>query len=183
MIFDNVSFQTWCCLIGAFNLLLGLAMVLLRGKAMTAALAFSRSAIAGMVLSTLAFLWAAVIVYVAPLDFLVRFKTIIVVLLVLSAPLSWFWMPDLLAARALGGIMVLLPAPVLLASRLVDSDLRLIMVVLMYLYAIAGMFLIMSPYHCRNYIKWLTDVPARFNSVGIITVILGGILITVAFAV
>ena len=179
MIFSNVSFQTWCCLLGIFNLALGAAMLVFKDKAAEAMKAFPRSLIGGCVLSAVAFLWAAVISYVAPLDFFLRFKTLITVILVLSVPLSWVLIPDLLAARALGGVMVLLPAPILVASRLVDTEWRLVVVSLMYIYALAGMVFIMSPYYCRDIITWLTKTPRRFMSAGAVTAAVGVLMFIV----
>ena len=173
MIFTEVSFTTWCILIGCFHLVLGIAMLAGRGWAAAAAKRFPRSAIAGVILSSLAFIWAAVIVHVAPLDFIARFKTPIVVLLVISIPVSWFWMADLLAARALGLILVLVPAPVLLATRFLDSGWRLVMAVLMYVWAVAGMDFIMAPYHCRDAIGWLAAKPARFAAAGAVSALVG----------
>lgn len=160
------------------SIALGAFMLAFRNVAMTAAKAFSRNGIAAVILSSAAFIWAAAIVYVAPLDFLVRFKMIIIVALVLAAPISWFWMSDLLAPRALGGILVLLPAPVLLASRFVDSNWRLVVITLMYVYVVAGMAFIMSPYYFRDFVTWLTRKPVRFTVAGAISAAIGVMVVT-----
>ena len=173
MIFTDVSFATWCRIIGLIHLLLGVAMLVGRGKAAAALKRFPRSAIAGVILSTLAFLWAAVIVHVAPLDFIAPYKMPVVIVLLVSIPLSWFWMGGLLAARALGGILCLLPAPVLLTSRFLDSDWRLVLVVLMYVYAVAGMFFAGMPHLCRDAITWITARPARFAAAGALSRLIG----------
>ncbi len=173
MIFTEVSFKTWCLLIGTFHVLVGFVFLAFRDKAADAFKRFPRSAIAGVVLSTLAFLWAAVIVHVAPLDFIAPYKTPVVIVLLVSIPLSWFWMGDLLAARALGGLLCLLPAPVLLATRFLDSGWRLVMVVLMYVYAVAGMFFAGMPHLCRDAITWITARPTRFAAAGAVSLIFG----------
>ena len=173
MIFTEVGFKTWCLFIGTFHVLIGLVALALRDRAAVALRRFPRSAIAGVTLSTLAFLWAAVIVHVAPLDFIAPYKTPVVIVLLVSIPLSWFWMGDLLAARALGGLLSLLPAPVLLATRFLDSGWRLVMVVLMYVYALTGMFFAGMPHLCRDAITWLTARPARFTAAGAISLVTG----------
>ncbi len=173
MIFTDVSFATWCRIIGLIHLLLGVAMLVGREKVADALKRFPRSAIAGVTLSTLAFLWAAVIVHVAPLDFIAPYKTPVVIVLLVSIPLSWFWMGDLLAARALGGLLCLLPAPVLLATRFLDSGWRLVMVILMYVYAVAGMFFAGMPHLCRDAITWITARPGRFTVAGAISLLIG----------
>ena len=173
MIFTNVSFTTWCLLIGGFHLLLGVAMLALHGGAAAAIKRFPRNAIAGVTLSTIAFIWAAIIVHVAPLDFIAPYKLPVVIALLVSIPLSWFWMGDLLAARALGGILVLLPAPILLVTRFLDSDWRLVMVVLMYVYAVTGMFFAGMPHLCRDAITWITARPKRFTAAGVVSLVIG----------
>ena len=177
MIFTDVSFTTWCWIIGLIHLLLGVAMLVGRGRTADAFKRFPRSAIAGVGLSTLAFLWAAVIIHVAPLDIIAPYKTQGVILLLFFIPASWFWMGDLLAARALGGLLCLLPAPVLLATRFLDSEWRLVMVVLMYVYAVAGMFFAGMPYLCRDAITWITARPKRFAAAGVVSLLIGLLVI------
>ncbi len=177
MIFTGVSFSTWCLIIGGLNIALGIAMLAGRRWAAEVAKSFPRSAYAGAILSALAFLWAAAIVYEAPLDFIARFKLPITILLIVSIPVSWFWMTDLLAIRALGGLLVLLPAPVLVVTRFLDSGWRLVLVVLMYVYAIAGMDFVMAPYHGRDAVFWVAAKPARFTAVGVVFTVLGFVVV------
>lgn len=181
MIFDEVSFKTWCLLIGGFQILLGVAMLVGRGAAAMAMKRFPRYMPAGVALSTIAFLWAAAIVHEAPLDFIAPYRLWVVLALVVSAPLSWFWMKQLLPCRALGGIMVLLPAPVLLACRMVDSQWRLVLVTMMYVCAIAGMDLIMAPYHGRDFLAWLANRASRQCAAGVVLVALGAIAAALPF--
>ena len=177
MIFTGVSFTTWCLLIGGLNLALGIAMLAGRARAAEAAKRFPRSAFAGAALSAMAFLWAAAIVYEAPLDFFARFKLPIAVLLIVSIPVSWFWMVDLLSIRALGGLLVLLPAPVLVVTRFLDSGWRLVLVVLLYVYVVAGMDFVMAPYHGRDAIVWVAAKPARFAAAGAVFALVGFLVV------
>lgn len=138
------------------------------------ALKFPRHKTAGRVLSAFGFIWAAAIIYFVPLDFLMKFQIPIVILLLVSIPLSWKWMPDLLAARALGGLWCLIPAPVLVASRFADGEGRLIIVSLMYLIAVAGMISTFSPYYLRDALAWVARPPVgRIRTVGIILTVFG----------
>ena len=177
MIFTGVSFTTWCLLIGGLNLALGIAMLAGRARAAEAAKRFPRNAFAGAALSAMAFLWAAAIVYEAPLDFIARFKLPIAILLIVSIPASWFWVADLLSIRALGGLLVLLPAPVLVTARFLDSGWRLVLVVLLYVYAVAGMDFVMAPYHGRDAIAWVAAKPARFAASGAFFALIGFLVI------
>ena len=158
----------------------GLFALALPTPAAKAALVFPRHKGAGRVLSAVAFIWAACIVYFIPLDFLAKFRLPLVALLVVSIPLSWRWMPDLLAARALGGLWCLLPAPVLLASRFAESGGRLVVVTLMYVVAVAGMISAFSPYYLRDVLFFLAEKPAsRMRAAGAALLVCG---IAAAFA-
>lgn len=141
--------------------------------ASVAALAFPRHKLSGMVLSALAFIWAALIIWFQPLDFLMKFRPLLSVLLLVSIPLSWKWMPDLLAARALGGLWCLIPAPVLLASRFADGSGRLIVVSLMYVIAVAGMFTAFSPFYLRDVLAYVAARPLRMRIVGFVLLACG----------
>jgi uncharacterized protein YjeT (DUF2065 family) len=47
------------------------------------------------------------------------------------------------------------------------------MVVLMYVYAVAGMFFAGMPHLCRDAITWITARPARFTIAGAVSLVLG----------
>lgn len=129
-----------------------------------AAHAFPDNRAAGWLLSTVAFLWAAALIYFVPLDFIAKFRVPLTVFLVVAIPLSWRWMPILLAARSLGALWCLVPAPVLVAVRFAPGEGRLVTVSLMYLMAVAGMVSAFSPYHLRDALFWLSrgsDARAR----------------------
>ncbi len=114
--------------------------------------ALPRSAWAGRVLSAAALLWAGALVHSEPLEFLLPYRRWILPLMVLAVPLTWLATPELLACRATGALMALLPAPVLMVARTHPSPWRLAMVILMYLMAVGGMWLMMSPYRLRDLI-------------------------------
>lgn len=140
------------------------------------ALEFPRHQLLGKLLSAIAFIWAAAIIYFVPLDFLMKFQIPIVVLLLVSIPLSWRWMPGLLAARSLGGLWCLIPAPVLVASRFADGDGRLVIVSLMYLMAVAGMISAFSPYYLRDALAWFARPPVSRIRIAGAALLLCGIL-------
>lgn len=115
---------------------------------------FPRDILAGRILSTIALAWSALLIYIMPLDFLAKLKGPLFILLLFFIPLSWKWMTDLLAVRSLAGLMCLLPAPILLASRFATGDTRLVIVSLMYILAVIGMICCFSPFYLRDAIVW-----------------------------
>lgn len=79
--------------------------------------------------------------------------------LYLVAPLSFFllinFLDELLAVRALGGLLLLLPHPVLTIARWHESDARLVIAGLAYVWIVAGMALVMSPHLFRRTVNRL----------------------------
>jgi hypothetical protein len=115
------------------------------------------------VLTAVCLAWAAWMLLTAPLGRFEGWKPMVYLL----APALFFltvnYVEELLAARALGGLLLLFPDPVLAASRMNDSPWRLVVVAVMYVWAVSGMILVLYPYQLRlKSEKWLnTDVKCR----------------------
>ena len=118
-----------------------------------------------------------------PLEFLVPYRRFIPLVMLAAIPFSWFAMPDMLAARALGGLFALSPAPVLQLARVHPSQWRLVVVTLLYLMAIAGMTLIMAPYYLRDGVAWVTRSELRLRICGAIRLLIGLLLAWLALTV
>lgn len=135
---------------------------------------FPDSRIMGCILSAAAFGWAAALIYCTPLDFLAKYRFALTAFLVVSIPLSWFWMPLLLAARSLGALWCLLPAPILVAVRFAPGEGRLVTVTLMYVMAVAGMVSTFSPYILRDaFFRFADGSAALRRAVGAILLACG----------
>ena len=78
------------------------------------------------------------------------FRGLLWVLVPVSYVLIIFFMDELLAPRALGGLLLLASSPVLDAARWHSSNLRLLMTVMAYVWVIVGMVLVVSPYRFRR---------------------------------
>ena len=63
---------------------------------------------------------------------------------------SVVYMKELLAPRALGGFLLLIAVPILQVARWHESSLRLVVVILVYLWIIYGLVLLMSPWWFRK---------------------------------
>jgi hypothetical protein len=161
-----MKLQTWTILLAGLACAGGLPALLAPRATGRALRGFCRSRWAGILLSTLALAWAGWLLYALPLEFLLPYRRFMPFVLLAVIPFTWFAMPDLLAARALGGLMALLPAPVLQVARVHPSAWRLVVVVLMYLFAVAGMTLIMAPYYLRDGLAWLTRSEGRLRICG-----------------
>lgn len=72
------------------------------------------------------------------------------------------FLPDLLAARALG-ILLLLGAEVLLSAAFPwQTPIRYVITLLAYVWAILGMVFVASPYRLRDLLFWFCDSRSRF---------------------
>jgi len=91
-------------------------------------------------------------------------------LLYLVAPLAWFavtrYMDELLPPRMLGGLVLLLAAPVLDAARWNPSPLRLIVVTLVYGMIIWGMIVLLSPFRYRHTVERIAGSFSRAKVTG-----------------
>ena len=183
MIFDSIPLTAWSSFLAILFLVSGGLNLLAPERAASYAKAFPRSKACDWILSAIALLWAAALVFSLPIDFLARIRVPVMALIIISIPLCWYWMPDLLGSRAIGGLLVLLPAPVLQIARFCDSSWRLVIIVLMYVFAILGMTLILYPYHLRDALSWLGAKRSRMTAVGVASVAFGLLLLLLALFV
>ncbi len=144
--------------------------------------AFPRSPWAGRVLALLALCWAAFWLNVMPLGPLSPLKPHLPVLVPLATVAVALLVDELLACRAAGGLMVLLPAPLLSAAQWHPSPWRYVVLVCAYLIAVAGMITVALPYHLRDALHWLAGDTGRLRSWAVAGVVSGCLLTILALA-
>lgn len=107
--------------------------------------------------------------------------------LYLIAPACFFllinFLDELLAPRALGGLLLLAANPVLNAARWHDSDWRFVPIVLAYVWVVAGMLLVLSPYLFRRWALPWTAGDCRIRLAGTALLLLALLLGVLAFMV
>lgn len=128
---------------------------------------FPRHRLTGSILAVVALLWSAKLLNEMPMESLDKYKSLLWILTPVSIMLVVMFMEELLAARALGGLLALVPVPLLDAARAHPSPWRLVIVVLAYAMAIKGMALLLSPYLFRKWALVLLATPARVRVAGI----------------
>lgn len=162
--FQSHSLLAWWAVgIGLFVFLANSAALIWPSAFVNWARAFPRRRFEAIALTAVDLAWVAWIVGRAPLG---RFEWTKPYLLG-AAPLAWVlivvFMDELLAPRALGGLLLLLANPVLKAARWHPSPWRLIMVAIAYAWATVGMILVLSPWHLRRMVEFATRTPLRFR--------------------
>ncbi|MCK5849952.1 MAG: hypothetical protein KAH23_03480 [Kiritimatiellae bacterium] len=125
--------------------------------------AFPRSKWLGRILATVGMVWVGWLFYTMPLGQFDRMRPVLCGMTPVVLILMIVYMDELLAPRALGGLILLIPAPLLGVARWHESPWRLVIVVIAYIIIIKGMILVLNPYMFRKSVQfWLkTDLACR----------------------
>lgn len=134
---------------------------------------FPRSRQPAWVLTAAALAWSAWLLFHMPMEQFENLKPLLYVLTPISFVLIVLFVDDLLAARALGGLLALAPAPLLDAARWHASGWRFVVVILAYTMAVAGMTLILSPYYFRKFMAGAASSTAACRWLGAAGLALG----------
>ena len=86
------------------------------------------------------------------------------------------FVPDFLAVRALGMLALLVAEPLLEAAFLREEQVRLLLVVLVYVWIIAGMFWVGMPYTLRDQISWVSATEKRWRAAAFAGLAYGALL-------
>lgn len=123
--------------------------------------ALPRHTLAGWALAAADLLWVAWLINRTNLGSFDAWKPALYFLTPLSFYLLIQYLDELLAVRALGGLLLLLAAPVLDIARWHTSDWRLVIAGLAYLWVVIGMTLVMSPHLFRRTVRLVLPDDAR----------------------
>ena len=170
-------------LVGACLLLVYLPLALAPQPAGRFWATLPRNRWVGFALSAICLLWASFYLKTIPMGVVERIKPYLPVLTVVTIGLVWAFMPDLLMCRALGGLLVLLPTPLLKSSWHLDTNWRYVIIALAYIMAIDGMILILSPFRLRQVIDWVNATPSRLRNAGAVGSAVGLLLILLGLTV
>ncbi len=169
--------------IGGVFLLLGLPGLLAPARFRSAARAYPRSVWPGRVLSAVALVWSALWLQVMPLGPVAVIRPYLPVLTIGAVAAVWFWCDELLSCRAVGALLVLVPTPMLSAAQWHTSPARFFVLVLAYLLAVAGMFVVAQPYHLRDVLSWSAATPSRLRAVSVVPTAIGAALLVLGLFV
>ncbi len=141
---------------------------------------FPRSRPAGIVLSIIASLWAFWLAATMDLGEFSPNRTLICIVVAAGAVLVPLFAEEFLAVRALGILALLLVDPILGAAFLRPEQTRLLLVVLAYGWAIAGLVMVGAPYVLRDAIAWVTAEDWRYRAVALSGAAYGALLLAVS---
>lgn len=141
---------------------------------------FPRSRPAGLFLCSLAALWAFWLAATMDLGEFTPQRTLICGVVLAGAIMVPMFAEEFLAVRALGMLALLAAEPLLGAAFLRPEQSRLLLVVLAYLWATAGLLMVGAPYLLRDAIGWMTGARWRYLLVAASGAIYGVALIAVS---
>lgn len=125
--------------------------------------AFPRSRLWGTVLLIVNAAWAFWLVCTIDLGEFARMRTMLTIAVPVGAVLTWMFVDEFLAARALGILALLAAEPLLEAAFLRPETSRLLLVCLAYAWILAGLFLVGMPYILRDLGAWLIGSRTRYR--------------------
>jgi hypothetical protein len=143
---------------------------------------YPRSVWPGRILLAIDMAWAA---YAVSLMHLGGFDSLKIHLYWLAPALviiGAIYMDELLSVRALGGLLLLAAGPILAAARWHPSLWRLVISVLMYLWIVAGLFLVLEPWWFRRVMQCFQS-PKAIRAGSLSKIIIGIGLIVLAIFV
>ncbi len=141
---------------------------------------FPRSRTMGTLLVAIAAIWSFVLIQGMDLGEFARLRTPMLVAIVVGAFLSWKYVEEFLAVRAIGMLSLLAAEPLLEAAFMRHETSRLLLVVLAYVWIINGLFWVGMPWIMREQIAWLTAKMRRYRAAAWAGVIYSSALILCA---
>lgn len=143
--------------LGLLGLLVGFVLLRFPGAVRTGLAAFPRSKSPAWILTAVCVFWVAWVVQHAALGRFEGLKPLIpLAAMALFGAVVWL-LDELLAPRALGGLLLLVANPMLMGLRWADSAWRFVPVLIAYAWIIIGCSLMLHPWAFRQAIRRFTD--------------------------
>ncbi len=179
-----LELSTITIITGGLLLLIRAPLLLAPSKARRAVNGFPRNRTAAFILTAVDMVWVAYLVSETALVDKPFFpKWALFILAPTAFLLITVFVDELLAVRAMGGLLLLVAAPILQSARLNPSQWRLVMALLAYTWVVSGIVLVYSPYMFRLMARYWTSSNARCRAAGLIGVIVSLLLLYLGIVV
>lgn len=175
-----INLQTAGLLAGAFLLVIHLIAVAKPTAAKEWLKRFPRSRFFGTVLIAAAVIWSFLLLSKMDMGEFSRLRKVLMIGVVVGGFLTWRYVEEFLAVRALGMLALLAAEPLLGAAYLRPEMTRLLLVVLAYAWIVLGLFWVGIPWVLRNQISWVTAQPQRYLLAAWGGVVYGAVLLICA---
>ena len=125
--------------------------------------AFPRTFKWGVILMSLSLVWALFLLSNMDMGEFYNMRRIFMLVVAAGGIGMIMFVPEFLAVRALGCLMLLAASPVLYAAFMQPQTSRLLLPILAYAWIMAGMYFIGMPFLMRDWVNWLLAKPQRWN--------------------
>lgn len=176
----GLQLQTVGIIVGAVLLISHLVALFKADKAKAWLQAMPRNYRFGAALMVLNFFWVFVIWTEMDLGEFFTIERPVQVIIIVAGVSVVLFVTEFLAARAVGMFLILLAAPILDSAFLKMPDTRLLLVLLAYVGAVAGMFFVGMPYLLRDAIAWVSSKTARWKAAALAGAVYGALLLLCA---
>lgn len=174
---DNQFLGEILALFGVLGLLAGVALLRFPSALRAGLAAFPRSKWPGWILTAICVFWVSWVIRHAALGRFEALKPLIpVVALLAFAAVVWF-LDELLAPRALGGLLLLVANPILNGVRWADSAWRFAPVLIAYACVIAGCVLMLHPWSFRKMAERFLHSSGAVRAAGWSKLVAGAVLL------
>jgi hypothetical protein len=173
----SLKLETALVLVGLL-LIAGHLLALIKPAATQAWLrAFPRSRTLGIGLLTLAAAWFFWLVFTMDLGEFSNWRQLVLIMTPVAWVLTWKFVEEFLAVRALGMLVLLAGEPLLEAAFLRPETSRLFLVTLVYVWIAFALFWVGTPYTLRDQIDWLTGAQKRWRAAAFAGLAYGALLL------
>jgi len=176
MVYPHLDLRTVSLICGLW-LILAHGFALLRPRPVQNWLRkFPRSKPVGAVLLAIDAVWAFLLIATMDLGEFTHLRTILLVAIVVAAGLTFKYVDEFLAVRALGILVLLVAEPMIEAAFLRPETGRLLLVIWAYVLAVLGMIWVGIPYVLRDQIDWFRSSKAAWSAAAAAGVVYGVLL-------
>ena len=145
--------------------------------------AFPRHVWAGRILAAVDIIWSVWLLLQMGFAWVAAHHVLVYAAAPVAYVLVILFVEDLLAARALGGFLLLAPLPILESAFVHPALSRLVMTSFAYLLVIFGIVLVWSPFKWRQWTeRWINRVPVT-RAAGIVGLIVGAGMLALGWRV
>ncbi len=144
---------------------------------------FPRHYPSGVVLTLVAGVWFCWLTATTDLGEMSGWRNVLVMVWAAGTVLMIVFVPTFLAVRGLAFLLLLGAEVILSAAFVVDNQARLVMTVLAYAWAIAGMVLVASPFYFRDALAVALKTPLRCRLLSLAGAVFGLVLLALGLFV
>jgi len=135
-----------------------------------------RSKSAGALLLIIDSVWALALIYTMDLGEFSNLRTMLLTVVIVATFLTFRFVDEFLAVRALGIFLLLFAEPLIEAAFLRPETGRLLLVAWAYILAVLGMVWVGLPYMLRDQIDWMRKSKANWTAASAAGVLYGALL-------